>query len=129
MAEPSLSLSVLPDVFAVCRLASDAPMPAWATGDLVSITRTAEELSIVCAQHQVPEAVQCERGWRCLKVAGPLAFSLIGVLAALAAPLAQAGVSLFAISAYDTDYLLVRETDLERAIQALSRAGHHIEPG
>ena len=129
MAEPSLSLSVLPDVFAVCRLAPEMPVPAWATGALVSITHTAEELSIVCAQDQVPEAIQCERGWRCLKVAGPLAFSLIGVLAALAAPLAQAGVSLFAISTYDTDYLLVREADLERAIRVLSRAGHHIEPG
>ena len=82
---------------------------------------------MVCAERDVPVAVQAERGWSLLQVRGPLDFSLVGVLASLALPLAQAGVSIFSISTYDTDYLLVRQADLERAAQALTRAGHRLE--
>jgi hypothetical protein len=87
-----LRLIILPDTFAVCRLPADSTVPAWATGDFLSITRTADELSIVCLDAAVPEDVQCERGLRCLRVAGSLDFSLVGVLASLAVPLAEAGV-------------------------------------
>ena len=92
----------------------------------MAIVRTAEELSIVCAEQAVPAGVTCQRGWRGLKVAGPLDFALTGVLASLAGPLAEAGVSIFAISTYDTDYLFVREEQLGTAIDALRRAGFAI---
>jgi hypothetical protein len=121
---PSLTLSLLPETLAVCRLAPDAPRPDWATGGFLSVTRTSEELSIVCAEQNVPPSVRCEKGWRCLKVAGPLDLSLIGILAALAVPLAEARIALFAVSTYDTDYLLVKEADVERAVEVLRRAGH-----
>lgn len=124
-----LQLTVLPGCFGVCRLPADSPLPAWATRSTFwSLTRTAAELSIVCAQEVVPPEVRCERGWRCLQVLGPLDFALTGVLASLAGPLAQAGVSLFALSTYDTDYLLVRATDLNAACAVLSSAGHRFTP-
>src|SRR5262249_47206602 len=94
-----LNLIVVDGAFAVCRLGDDAPLPPWATaGPFFSITRTADELSVVCRQEDVPEGVVCERGWRCLRVAGAMPFSVVGVLASLAAPLAEAGVSVFAVS-------------------------------
>jgi hypothetical protein len=120
-----LTLVALEGAFVICRLAADAPLPDWAaSGSFVSITRTAEELSVVCREGAVPEAVRCERGWRCLRVAGTLDFSLTGVLASLLGPLADAGVSVFGLSTFDTDYLLVKEKDLPRATEALRRAGH-----
>lgn len=125
MSSALLDLSLLPDTFAVCRLPPDAPLPAWAMGGAFhAITRTADELSLVCAQQLVPAGVTCQPGWRCLQVAGPLDFSLTGVLASLAAPLADAGVSIFALSTYDTDYLLTPERSLDTALAALRGAGH-----
>jgi hypothetical protein len=124
----NLTLSILPDVFAICRLAPDATIPGWATaGRFLSITRTHDELSIVCLQNDVPTGIHCEPGWRCLKVEGPLALMLIGILASLTSTLAEAGINLFAVSTYDTDYLLVQEHNLDRAVQALAGAGHRIE--
>jgi uncharacterized protein len=121
-------LTVLPCPLAIARLAADRQLPAWAMlGAFFSVTRTSDELSVVCAADQVPSGVAAEMGWRALKVAGPFALSEIGVLAALAAPLAQAKVSLFAISTFDTDYLLVSEKHLHVAIAALKGAGHRIE--
>jgi uncharacterized protein len=115
-------LTVLPDRLAVCRLPADAPAPSWAAGAFVSVTRTAEELSVVCAEENVPDGVTAERGWRCLKVEGPLDFALTGVLAELLVPLAKAEISVFALATYDTDHLLVREDRLEDALAALERA-------
>jgi putative acetyltransferase len=123
-----LNLMLLSDTFAVCRLGSDAPIPPWATaGGLFSITRTADELSVVCCQDAVPQGIPCERGWRCLRVAGTIPFSVVGVLASLTAPLAEAGISVFAISSFDTDYLLVKSADLGRAVDVLRRRGHTIQ--
>ena len=120
-----IGLSILPDRLAVCRLAQSEATPGWATAKgFFSITRTAQELSIVCSEASVPPGVQIESGWRALKVEGPLDFALIGILAGLSSVLAQAGVSLFAISTYDTDYILVKEKDLEKAVEALARAGY-----
>ena len=119
-------LETLVDTFAICRLAADAPIPSWAGGDVVSITRTAEELSIVCSQERVPEQVTREAGWRCLRVVGPLDFSLVGLIAALSGTLAAADISLFVISTFDTDYLLVRQTDLRAALAALVAAGYDV---
>jgi hypothetical protein len=125
---PTLLLTALSDLLAICRLDPGAALPDWAGGGrFVSITRTPAELSIVCAAHVVPAAIQAERDWRALQVAGPLDFTLTGILAALAQPLAEAGISIFALSTYDTDYLLVRAHALERAIAALTAAGHHVE--
>jgi hypothetical protein len=121
-----LSLVLLPDPFAVCRLPADAPFPAWAKGEFVSITRTADELSVVCREDAVPEGVRREAGWRCLRVDGTLDLALVGVLAALAVPLAEAGVSVFAVSTFDTDYLLLKEANLAKGIEALRAAGHHV---
>ena len=123
-------LTVLRNSFALARLAADAPVPSWATqGEFFAITRTRDELSIVCLATQVPSGVLAETGWRALKVKGPVALSEIGVLATLATSLANADVSLFAISTFDTDYLLVSEKQLDVAIAALRGAGHRIEPG
>jgi aminoglycoside 6'-N-acetyltransferase I len=122
-----LSLVPLDGTFAVCRLDADPPLPAWAAGgSFVSITRTTDELSVVCREEAVPEGVRCERGWKGLRVAGTLALSLVGVLASLVGPLAQAGVGVFAVSTFDTDYLLVRAADFERAVDVLRRAGHAV---
>ena len=124
---PCLSLVELAGSFAVCKLHQAAALPAWATaGDFFSVTRTADELSVVCPQSAVPEGVPCERAWRCLRVAGTMPFSLVGVLAALVTPLAEAGVSVLALSTFDTDYLLVREQDFHKAAAVLRQAGHSI---
>ncbi len=127
MSARPLSLVVLEGTFAVARLDAAQPAPDWASGGaLSSVTRTGSELSIVCSSDRVPTEVIAERDWRCLRVEGPLDFSLVGILAALTGALAEAGVSLFALSTYDTDYLLVREAALERAIEALRSAGHSV---
>lgn len=129
MVKPCLNLQLLEGPLAVCRLASKEPIPGWAysAGPLCSITRTSEELSVVCGEAAVPMGLRCERGWRALKVQGPLDFGLTGILDALTDPLAQAGISIFALSTFDTDYLLVREAWLEEALAALRAAGHSLE--
>lgn len=127
-APSPLRLSLLPGAFAICRLPADTPAPAWAQGGaFVSVTRTEHELSIVCPEASIPPGAPCQAGWRCLRVAGPLDFGLVGVLARLVAPLAAAGVPVFAVSTYDTDYLLVRERDLPRALDALAASGAPVE--
>ncbi|HYB20572.1 MAG TPA: ACT domain-containing protein [Thermodesulfobacteriota bacterium] len=126
--ERRLKLAIIPQTLAVCRLDKDDPIPEWASrGRFFSITRTSEELSAVCPQDQVPAEMKREEGWKGIKVKGPLDFSLTGILASLATPLAQEGISILAISTYDTDYLLVKERDLERAIEILSKAGNQIQ--
>jgi hypothetical protein len=115
-------LRVLPGRYAICRLAADAPLPA----SFFSITRTPDELSVVCVEAEAPEGAKTERGWHIFQVIGPLEFSLTGILAAIAAPLAQAGVSIFAISTFDTDYVLVKEENLAQAMNALRNAGHRV---
>jgi hypothetical protein len=122
-----LNLHLLDHRLAICRLAPAGEFPAWATaGPLTSITRTATELSVVCPESAVPEGTKSVTGWRVFQVEGVLDFALTGILASLAHPLAEAGVSLFALSTYDTDYVLVQEKDLERTIEALAAAGHQL---
>ncbi len=122
-----LELTLLPERFAISRLAADSVVPRWAMqGPFFSVTRTGEELSIVTEFSRVPAGVQSQSGWRILKVHGPFVLSEIGVLAALATPLAEGRVSLFAISTFDTDYLLVASEALPAAIAALEGAGHTI---
>jgi hypothetical protein len=130
MEGKSLTLVSMPGELAVVRLDPGAEVPDWAKpGSFSSVTRTAQELSIVCPEAQVPASAKAQRGFRCLQVEGPLAFTQVGVLASLVAPLAEAGISLFTISTYDTDYLLVGSPDLGRAIEALTRSGHTILTG
>jgi hypothetical protein len=123
-----MQLDLLEGLYSIAKLAPDAPVPAWAHGDdFLSITRTADELSIVCGN--IPEAIPCQRGWRCLKVRGVLDFSQTGVISSIAAPLAEAAVPIFVISTFNTDYLLIAETQLERAIATLKIAGFAIGQG
>jgi hypothetical protein len=125
-----MKIVVLDDEFAITRLGATDPAPAWAEqGGLSSVTRTAEELSVVCAASAVPASVQAERGWRCLRVAGRLDLSLTGVLASIADPLAAAELSIFAVSTYDTDYVLVRKQSSMAAIGCLRAAGHEVVLG
>ncbi len=122
--QQDLPLVILPDRLAICRLAADAALPEWARpGDLLAFIRSRDELTVVCVERLVPPEAVAERGWRAIQVQGPLDFALTGVLSAIAAPLAKAGVSIFAISTYSTDYILVKEDVLERANLALTQAG------
>ncbi len=122
------SLYLLEDSFAICRLDRDAAVPDWAiSGDFFSVTRTPDELSIVCSQAGIPAGVECEVEWRCLKVESPFRFDLSGMITSIAAPLAQAGMDLFVVATHDSDYLMVKEPDLEQTIQMLSQGGHRVE--
>ena len=126
---PHLPLELLPDTLAICRFDAAAPIPGWADGSrgFVTISRTGEELSITALQHLVPSGTKCERDYRALRVRGPLPLDLIGILAAIADPLADAGLSIFAISTFDTDYVLVKSRDLPAAVAALESAGHQVK--
>ena len=122
----SLDLQLLAGTYAVSRLSPDEPAPEWARGELLALVRTPDELSIISAADSVPAAIRSERGWRVLRVAGPLDFSLVGILATLSGALARADVALFSLSTFDTDHLLVRERDLQRALRALESEGHRV---
>jgi hypothetical protein len=126
-----LTLVVLPGELAVVRLPPDAHVPPWAfspaAGTIWSMTRTDEELSLVRAADAVPNDARAERGWRALRIAGTIDFALTGVLASVLAPLGDASISIFAVSTYDTDYILVREHALPAAVDALRGAGHEVQ--
>ncbi len=125
---PRLPLELLSDTLAICRLDAKAPVPEWTRDSrtFLTLSRTPDELSITAAESSVPEGVRCERPYRALRVRGPLPLDLVGILAAIADPLASAGLSIFAISTFETDYVLVRAADLEPAIRVLERAGHQV---
>ena len=126
-AERRLTLIVQDSSYAVCKLPLESGVPAEALrAEFVALTRTEDELSLICAEERVPPGAVCERGWRLLKVMGPFDFSQVGILAALTAALAQAEINLLAISTYETDYLLVKSEMLARAVRALERAGHAV---
>ena len=121
-----MKLSLVPQRLAVARLAPDAPIPSWPSGAFVSITRTPDELSIVCDDTAVPGEVQAERGWRAFQLLGPVPFEVTGVAAGLTVPLAANAISLFLVSTYDTDWLLVKEAVVERAAAVLREAGYDL---
>ena len=127
MTHRALCLHVLASRLAVCRLPSGSPPPAWARGELLAVVSTAHETSVVCDESLVPPDVQSQPGWAALMVAGPLDFSLTGVLAAIAVPLADAGVPIFAVSTFDTDYVLVPADRIDDAVGALRHAGHIVD--
>jgi hypothetical protein len=123
-----LTLKLLPGQSAVCRLPPGSALPHWfIPGALSHVSWTEEELSIACDEGRVPEDVQCERGWRSLMLRGPFAFDLTGILAQVLAPLAQANVGIFAVSTFDTDYVMVKQDQLRVSLDALRAAGHTID--
>lgn len=127
MAATALTLSIEPGRYAVARLAPAAPLPSWAAaGRVTCVVRTPVELSIVCDEAGVPADVRAERGFRALVVEGALDFALTGILASVTRPLAEARISLFAFSTYDTDYLMVKADRLDAAVAALRAAGHKV---
>jgi uncharacterized protein len=120
-----LKYSRLSGSFAICRLSANAAVPDWALrGPFFSVTSTADEISIVCPDAQVPAEIAHESGWACLKLEGPFPFSETGILASFVQPLSDRAIPLFAVSTFDTDYVLVKQAWVERAVEALRDAGH-----
>lgn len=122
MKDLKLSLSILEEIFAVCRLNAHDKIPDWIIKEhFYSITKTADELSIVCFEKDVPDHVKSEKDWRAIKINGVLDFSQTGILASLAVPLAEAKIGIFVLSTFNTDYILVKNNKLEKAVEILSK--------
>ncbi|WP_343342764.1 ACT domain-containing protein [Terrisporobacter petrolearius] len=120
-------MKLLKEKYGVCRLNKTELIPEWArNSDFFSITKTSDKLSIVCFQDNIPNDIKCEKDWRVLKIEGPLDFSLIGILASISTILAQNGISIFAISTYDTDYILVKNKDIDNAIDSLIKERYEV---
>jgi hypothetical protein len=127
MVDKILTMKLLKEKYGVCRLNKNELIPKWAqNSDFFSITKTCDELSIVCSEDHIPNDIKCEKDWRILKIEGPLDFSLIGILASISTILAQKGISIFAISTYDTDYILVKNKDIDNAIQSLIKERYEV---
>jgi hypothetical protein len=128
MASRKLSLKILPDRMAICRFEPWAPLPDWIEKPgFYSITRTAEELSVVCSQERVPLEAESETGWRCFQLSGSFDFSEIGIIFSLTQPLAENDISVFVISTFDTDYLMVKAESFTKAIDVLTAQGHQVK--
>ena len=122
-----LNMTAMKEAMAICRMEPHEGIPAWIVeGPFYAVTRTEDELSLVCPEKQVPQGIKSDRGWRCLKIQGPLALSETGILASIAGPLARAGICIFVVSTYETDYLLVKKKDFLRVIRLLCRVGHQV---
>ncbi|MBU3098933.1 MULTISPECIES: ACT domain-containing protein [Clostridium] len=127
MSEKILTMKLLNEKFAVCRLNKNEQIPEWVkNSSFYSITKTSDELSIVCSQDSIPSNIKCEKDWRILKVEGPLDFSLIGIISSISTILALKRISIFAVSTYDTDYILVKNKDIDNTILALSNERYEI---
>ncbi len=127
MSARRLTLRLLPAAFAICRLDPDDPIPAWfPRRGFTAAIRADDELSIYCNEDAVPEDVRAVRGWRAFQLVGPFDFSETGVIAAVAGPLAEAGISISVLATHDTDYLFVRNDALESAAEILQAAGHRV---
>ena len=121
------TLFLLPETFAICRFRPGTPLPTWVqTDSFFSLTNTPEEVSLVCLMEGIPSDVNADRDWRCFKLQGPFPFSLVGILNSITVPLAQANLGIFAISTFDTDYILVKKDAVSQAISTLTEAGHTI---
>jgi uncharacterized protein len=122
-----LKMTLLPDKYGVCRLNKEDNIPSWAyEGEFFSLTKTTDELSVLCLESNIPAGLKLEGDWRVLKVLGPLDFSLIGILSKISGILAQQDISIFAVSTYDTDYILVKNNKVENAVEVLEREGYEI---
>lgn len=122
----SVTFNLLTEIFAIARLGAGEAIPPWARGEFVSISRTPDELSIVCREGDVPEHVTAARGWRCLRAKGPFPLDATGIAASFVGPLAQAKISVFVVATYDTDYMLIDGRALPQALDVLRAAGHHV---
>lgn len=128
MTKIKLKLRVLSSNYGVCRLEPQTEVPSWSMmGDFYTVSRTQDELSVVCQSKFIPPAIKAEIDWRIFKIEGPFAFTQIGILNAVTSVLAENGISLFAISTFDTDYIMVKCGDLKDAITALRQAQHSID--
>ena len=127
MTQRQLKLSLLKESYSICTLPNTAPIPDWASKEsLASITRTDKELTIVCKQDIIPSELQSDRNWRCFRIDGSFDLNQIGVISSISSPLADAGISIYVISTYDTDYFLVKDNNLDQTISTLSDIGHNI---
>jgi hypothetical protein len=127
LEQTNLVLTVLEETFSIHRLAPDASLPeAISECDFYSLSKTADELSLVCSEHLAVKSEKQSPDWKCLKVAGPLDFKLTGILAGITDVLAKERISVFAISTFDTDYILIKKQNLTNAVSALERAGYQI---
>jgi len=119
---------LLPNTFAIVRMAASDKTPRWATGGpLVSITRTESELSIVCREAVVPAGTHADRGWQCLRLEGPMPLTMVGVAAEFSSILAKVGISVFIVATFDTDYVLIKGDRIDAATKALKSAGHSVQ--
>lgn len=134
MTSIKLTMKLLKEKYSVCRLDKNAALPTWVmNGEFFSITKTEDELSIVCLQENLPHNIQyeliniqCEKDWRILKVEGPLDFSLVGILSSISGLMAKEKISIFALSTYDTDYILVKENNIDAAINILLKNNYDV---
>ena len=118
-------LKHLPGAYAVSRLEPSSPIPLWTEGEgFVTISRSDDELSVVCRAERVPDGVTQDAGWTCYKFLGPFAFDETGIVASVVAPLSAAGIGIFIVSTFDGDHLLIKEADIPRAEPVLLAAGH-----
>ncbi|MDF1749896.1 MAG: ACT domain-containing protein [Alphaproteobacteria bacterium] len=124
---PCVTLRQLPDAYGICRLDANAAVPEWADGPgFVSISRSDEELSILCPQHRIQDGIKCDRDWTCYKLLGPFAFDETGIVLSVIRPLSEEGLGIFIVSTFDGDHLLVKTKDVDRAHQLLTGANHTI---
>lgn len=127
MTVENLTLKLLDKTYAVCSLSKNKKIPSWAIeGDFLSITKTEDELSIVCEEKNVAEGIKYEGNWKILKIEGPLDFSLVGILAKISNLMAKNNISIFAISTYDTDYILIKLGNINKAIEVLKKDNYNI---
>ncbi|MEE1658188.1 ACT domain-containing protein [Microvirga sp. CF3062] len=124
---PTLTLSLLADPYAVCRFPTGTPVRSPEPGGFSLLVQAVEETTLVCPLHQVPSEAETDAGWRCLRIAQSFDFGVPGILSSVLEPLARAGIGIFATSTFSTDYVLVKEQDADRAVEALRAAGHRIE--
>lgn len=128
MNTKNIDIKLLEGKYAVCQLDDTEEVPTWAKGgEFLSITRTSEELSIVTLEENVPETIKTERDWRVLQVEGQLDFSLVGILAGISSVLAKKAISIFVISTFNTDYILVKDDKLKNAIGTLVNEGYGVK--
>jgi hypothetical protein len=123
-----LKFRPLGEPYAILRLEANSPIPEWTSqGEFTSITRTADELSIVCPVTNLPTTIRAPQRWTCLKLEGPFPFSLTGILLSFIQPLSDNAIPIFAVSTYDTDYVLIQEEFSEKALAVLRQAGHELK--
>ncbi|MFC1633924.1 ACT domain-containing protein [Planctomycetota bacterium] len=122
---PKLRLRVLPKVYAICSFDPDAAFPGWThRSSILSITKTPKEITLVCEENHVPGECKKSEHWKCIKVEGRFDLDAVGVLASIAGPLAQNKISLYVISTYDTDYVLIQTKNIDKAMSCLDKFGH-----